>query len=576
MRIRCASLVILALSLSALVGCSSGKGGPQSPPTNPEPPPPQPKPKPKVEPEPEVEPVPGEAVKLKLPKDNGAWPWSVGKADPPPESRPVLFTALPMYTVTGFAARPEAHRAALSIRAEPKKGQPGAHTRLVLCDTATGQSLRTEWHVPGLYTILDLSPDGRSVLVTHPQSGKERTVLRMWAVGADGQLKRWSCTPHTPTREGLRQDSVAKGDPGSIEVRWAAFVGERVVSVSRAGQLRVFDPEGLKPLATIDASPARPAVTPDGTKVAFLVGSSVALLDPQALKVTGVRWVGQPPPQPVLAFSPDGTRLAIGGNGEFILLNLTSGQLQSKALPKLDVNDNGTYDKPFGWAGAAHLFADRSLFDPQLPAPVWDYTGVEFIQFRGWQAWAVVREAGKSNAAVRAFTLPGPDTLSALSAAKSKPGVFGLQPGGGVKIDVGGLPEDRRAEVQKMLDQRLRDIGFTPDANAAVALVASVDSPGTKPTVVYSGIGSYQYTKKSARLRLVLGGKELWNDAWAVEPPLSVDIQKGANLADYLSRLEMGGPDYTVFGIAPIPSHFPGPNAPAAPLGSTDLAANKP
>jgi hypothetical protein len=234
------------------------------------------------------------------------------------------------------------------------------------------------------------------------------------------------------------------------------------------------------------------------------------------------------------------------------------------------------YDKPFGWAGAAHLFADRSLFDPQLPAPVWDYTSVEFVQFRGWQAWAVVRAFGTQTVAIRAFTLPGPETTAALSVAKAKPGAFGLQPGGGVKIDVSALPEDRRAEVQKMLDQRLRDIGFTPDPNAPVTLMASVDSPGTRPTVVYSGIGSHQYTKKSARLRLVLNGMELWNDAWAVEPPLSVDIQKGANLSEYLSRLEMGGPDYTVFGIAPIPSHLPGPNAPTALLGSTDLSANKP
>src|SRR5207244_8181618 len=66
----------------------------------------------------------------------------------------------------------------------------------------------------------------------------------------------------------------------SIEVRWAAFVGnDRIASASRAGQLRVYEADGLKPLATIDASMGRPAISPDGTKVAFLAGNSVALLD---------------------------------------------------------------------------------------------------------------------------------------------------------------------------------------------------------------------------------------------------------------------------------------------------------
>ena len=114
-----------------------------------------------------------------------------------------------------------------------------------------------------------------------------------------------------------------------------------------------------------------------------------------------------------------------------------------------------------------------------------------------------------------------------------------------------------------MLEERLHEVGFVPDPKAAVTLFASVDTPGTKPTVVYSGLGSYQYTKKMARLRLVHKDKELWNEAWAVEPPFAIELARGTVLADYLGKLAIGQPDYKAFRslrcrrISPAQTHLP-------------------
>jgi hypothetical protein len=455
--------------------------------------------------------------------------------------------------------------------ANPKKGIDPRRlpemTRVTLFDTTTGSPL-TEWGVPGLHAVLDLSGDGRSILATTPPTSRDRSVMRLWVIGPDGQLKRWSATAHTPPREGLRTDATTSG---STDIRWAAFFGERVVSISRGGQLRVFNNEGLKPVATIDASPCRPGVSPDGKKVAFLVGPSVALLDPQTRKITGTRWVGQPPPHPVLRFSPDGSKLAIGGNGRLIILNMTSGEFQNIFMPQLDVNDNGQFDKPFGWVGANHLLADSLLFDPQLPAPVWSYSPAEQLQFHGWRVWACVRSPGSPSATLKAYDLPGPGVEAVITNAKAQSGAFTLHPGAAVKIDVAGIPEERRSNVEQILNKRLRALGFNPDATAAMTLFASVDSPGTKPTVVYSGLGSHAYTKKPARLRMVSNDKELWNDAWSVEPPYSVQLPRGTKLDDFLEKLAIGNPDYRAFSLAPLPTHLPGPSAPAGPLGHTPL-----
>jgi len=577
-----AGLSLLGLSLAVLVGCSRGRGEPAAvQPTHPAPvetkvEPPAPKP----EPEPEPEPAPGELVQLKLPKDGGAWPWAIGAAPQATDSRPVSFKGSGPYAANGFAVRPEVSRAVVTMKVDPflnvKKGVDPRKapdlTRVTLYDTAAGNAL-TEWVVPGSHAVLDLSPDGRSILATHPQPGRDRGSLRLWVIGGDGQLKRWSTAAHTVPREGLRSDaSIA----GSTEIRWAEFLGERVVSISRAGQLRVFSTEGLKPLATIDASPCRPAVSPDGTKVAFLIGPLVALLDPQTRKITGTRWIGQAPPHPVLRFNPDGSKLAIGGNGRALILNLTSGEFQSLVLPQLDVNDNGQFDKPFGWAGSNHLLGDSLLFDPQVTAPVWSYSPAELVQFRGRRVWACVRALGGPSVTLGSYDLPGPGVEAAIAAAKSKSGAFGLHPGAAVKIDVTGVPEERRAEVEQALDKRLRALGFTPDAKAATTLFASVDSPGTKPTVSYGTLGSHAYTKKPARIRVVVNHKELWNEAWAVEPPYSIELPRGIKLDDYLERLSTGNPDYRAFTLAPLPTHLPGTNALSGPLGHTPLAAIPP
>jgi hypothetical protein len=574
---RITGLSLLGLSLAVLVGCSRGRGEPgQSQPSAPAPvekkqEPPAPKP----EPEPEPEPAPGELVHLKLPRDGGAWPWAIGVASEPPESRPITFKGAGPYAANGFAVRSGVNRAVVTMKvdpfANPQKGVDPRRapeiTRVTLYDTASGSPV-SEWGVPGLHAVLDLSADGRSILASAPPSSRNRGVLRLWVIGPEGQLKPWSATAHTAPSEGLRTDSTTTGN---TDIRWAAFFGERVVSISRGGQLRVFNNEGLKPVATIDATPCRPAISPDGTKVAFLVGPSVALLDPQTRKITGTRWVGQPPPHPVLRFSPDGSKLAIGGNGRVVILNMTTGEFQNIFMPQLDVNDNGQYDKPFGWAGANHLLADSLLFDPQLPAPVWSYSPAEQLQFHGWRVWACIRSPGSPSVTLRAYELPGPGVEAVVTSAKAKTGAFALHPGAAVKIDVVGIPEERRTEVEQALDKRLRALGFTPDPKAALTLVASVDSPGTKPTVVYGALGSHAYTKKPARLRVVLNDKELWNDAWAVEPPYSVQLPKATKLDDYLDRLSIGHPDYRAFSLAPLPTHLTGPSAPAGPLGHTPL-----
>lgn len=566
-----AAFALIAL-LAALSGCSRDSAAPKAVPAvtpnksaeKAPPPPPS-----------EPEPAPGEPLPLLLPKDGGTWPWAVGRAEEPVEAKSISFSGLAQFAVMGFAVRPEVGRAVVTLKWE-KKGQP-ANTRLALCDTTTGKTI-SEWQLPGLQTVLDLSPDGRAILTTSNQPGRDRTVLRLWVVGSDGQLVKTAWTAHTTSRpDGIRQEPGERPDTvAALEIRWAAFVGnDRIVSSSRIGQLRIFDTDGGKPLFFLNGSPGRPAVTPDGARVAVFAGNSVALVDPYVGTVVGSRWVGPLPPHPALAFSPDGSTLAIGGNGKAKLLNLAGGDVRDVVAPKLHVADTGMYDKPFGWAGNRFLFADGRLHDPRFPGPLWEYRGAEAVRFHGREIWLCSRSPGSSTCTISNDELPHLKELVSIAAAADVAGATALHAGDGVRVDVSATPEDHRADVQKALEARVLALGYRLDPTAPAVLLASVDAAGTKTLTAYSGFDPHAYVRKPAVLRLVVNGVEVWSESWAIEPPFTIRVPAGQALGEHLKQFSIGEPNYGLFAQAPLPLHAPGPQAPTTLLGATELKGER-
>jgi hypothetical protein len=477
--------------------------------------------------------------------------------------------------MTGLAVRPDVNRAVVSHKWE-KKGQPAA-TRLAYCDLSTGKIL-SEWQVPEGQVVLDLSPDGRAILTTGNLSGRDRCVLRMWIIRSDGQLQKLAWMAHTPIRsEGCLQEPGDRFDTtAATEIRWAAFAGsDRIVSSSRMGQLRIFETENAKPVAYLEGTAGRPAVTPDGSKVALFTGNAVTLLDPVSGTVIGTKWVGPLPAHPVLAFSPDGGKLAVGGNGKLLVVSMTSGEVQRFQMPKLRVTDTGAYDKPFGWASTDLLFADGRLFDVRSSAPVWQFTGIELAQVRGSRVWICSRPSGANTSVLAGYDLPHPRASMRLGTELNRPDAFVLKKGDGVRLDVAGIPENRRAEVVASLEQRLRSLGYRADPAAAAVLFASVDANGSKAAVAYSGLDVYPYQKRPAELRLVLNDRELWADSWAVEAPLALKLPLKGTLADHLKQFPIGEPDFQIFARAQLPSEFPGVKPAASTVGTTELKGER-
>src|SRR5262249_2506812 len=142
----------------------------------------------------------------------------------------------------------------------------------------------------------------------------------------------------------------------------------------------------------------------------FLTRSGAALLDPLDAKVVGVRPVGEPPAEPVLAVSPDGKTLACAGNGRVNVLDLTAGRGRPAAVPEPQVAGHGPAGGG-GWARARPLLAGRSLYAPAGSEPVWDYGHIDKILPRGRETWVVLRP-GRDSATLRSYVLPHPAAAS--------------------------------------------------------------------------------------------------------------------------------------------------------------------
>ena len=522
------------------------------------------------DPPPEEPPEPDEIV---LPKDGGSWPWNLASAPEPRPYKPVVIDDITSGRLTGMAVRPGLDRAVVSVNIPWKKPGEPEQTRVVLCDTGAGRVL-AEWKLSGPWVPLDISPDGRNILARGNGYHAKASTLAVWTLTGDNGLKPRSCQPHAPTASGLGGALVAGNfnrDDHSCDIAWGAWVGDRILTASKSGQFLVLDPETLKHVGRINAAPGRPAVTPDGTRVAFRVANGVVLIDPATCKVIGTKRTGPSPEPAALAFSPNGKTLAIASHEKVTFLDLDRGDVWDVDYPKRDQ----TYreiPEGFGWASNRHLLANESLYDLGYPIPVWTYRNVDDARCIGRQTWVVVRPIADRSATLRPFELPHPGVDAKVAAETTKPGIFLLKPGDGIAVDVSAIPGPRQAEVLSNLSRRVQEVGYRYDPQSSARLVASIDPP--RPTTVsYIGHKPIAYTETPARLRLVKDGKVLWEQARAVEPPFSVHLQNKHALSAYIHDNGYGAPRYELFASAPIPKMFRGPKSPILAFGTSELSA---
>lgn len=502
---------------------------------------------------------PGELV---LPADGGVWPWPLGQW-PEVQARPVLLTKALVereYTVRSAAVNPRAGKAVVLLwENDFKKKTHGTH--VLWCDLPSGQ-MTHRWKISDkYYAAFDLHRDGQRFLLR--DSHTEKHILEMWTIAAGDKLPQYTWKP------------CAASNRGENGVRWAGFVGaNHVVTVCDDGILAVWRLDTMQRVGVFANVSGFPTVTPDGERLAFATGENVAVLDPAAAKVIGVRYVGALAKDPVLAFDPRGKTLACAGNGQVTLLDLGGGQVWNAMIAELKL-DSDHFLSDFGWAGDQHFYHNGHLFDLHTPIPVWRYLHPKWIAPRGPHVWAVAHGLGDKETALRTFTLPHPTVATKVAEALRQPGLFALRPGDPVAIDVSGLPADRQAEIKATLERRAAKLGYVSAPSSAVVFQASVDKTGTESSITYQFGGSSvkcPYMQYHARLKILKNGKLLWHQSSCHTPPFLITVM-GKNDIQQMVKDQYGGPDYKVFTDPPLPGVIRGEGSKNV-LGSSELTAS--
>jgi WD40 repeat protein len=163
----------------------------------------------------------------------------------------------------------------------------------------------------GFVSTVAWSPDG-SRLASQAAHDATRTFrgqgdhLRIWAVGADGRLTEIAAL--------LTEDRYSR------LLGWTPD-GQSLVLVDAEG-LAIWNPDDAAPTHVLDAAVELSEIwfDPSGSRAAIRVdGSSVRIID-----TTTWRWVGEPFPGFVVAWSPDGTLLATA-EGPLQVFDATTG-----------------------------------------------------------------------------------------------------------------------------------------------------------------------------------------------------------------------------------------------------------
>jgi hypothetical protein len=150
--------------------------------------------------------------------------------------------------------------------------------------------------------------------------------------------------------------------------------------------------------------------------------------------------------------------------------------------------------------------------------------------------------------------------------------VIAIRIGDPVRIDVAGIPQERRHEVREALKRRLADDGYRPSSNAKVTLRASLEA-AKRTTVRYTKMWSgdekfeYSYEIQRARMELVKNNKTLWSTT-AYDAPPSVIAEHKLPETEFVSS--WGGPDYSLFTERELPAYVRGDRS-GSVLGTTYL-----
>jgi hypothetical protein len=408
-------------------------------------------------------------------------------------------------------------------------------TRVMLCDVTQGTIL-VQQTVEGAFLPLDLDAEGIRVLFRQDSYGTgKKDTAGIWTLAGGGPptIRQW-----VPYADESRDER---------DILWAAFAGAgRVATLSSGGRLVLWNTATLRPICTIPASPAMPAVSPNGNYLAFLRETQAGLLDVTTGEVVSFLPLGSDLRFAALAFRPDGQALLCAAKDKVLILDVTSGRVQTTTVP--GITGQGLHPVPsVGWADDRLLFVNGYLVDPEVPVPIWHYM-CAWSRPGGGHVWFLASK-GFEEAALVPLRLPHPAAVRKIMAARADSGDFLLKPGDAVQIDVRQVPKEHQRDAQRALESALQQTNYRPAATAplVVEVVPGRERFEDHTYTISSmfGAGAARERRETHRIRvqtvnvrLLKEGKEIWNKPhFEITPgaPFFISMATGETAAEKLA-----------------------------------------
>ena len=442
-------------------------------------------------------------------------------------------------------------------------------TYALTIDLAHGK-VQSKWSVPDFTQPISINSDGTKVLFWRTDgvnSGREILYVgQRKSTHEDFELSQWQ--PFE--KEGAKPGNYDK----SIRVKWASFVGQRVVAVNEEGRLLVFDKLKGKVLKQMSGVEGFPTLTPDQKKVVFVLKQNVLLFNPSELAITHALTLDEIPEHPILSVDPLAKKLLIAGTGKAIVVRLDDLSCNRVQIDKLETKGQ-RITPDLAWFGNSLFFYNDQLFDFDSPMPVWRLGATDELQLVGDSLWGITNN-GRIDATdykLQRFELDATRILSEIRQAYQTSDVIPFRSGDSVRIDVSELPLEHRENARTALQQSLKQAGYIVAPTAKVKAVAKLGELVDSDITYQYGRDSktFDYRRQSAELSIEKDGKRLWGQAKTHSPPGCILKDR---LEDKAVVAKWGKPDFSVYA-GKIPTFMLHPGS-TGYLGRTYLGRAKP
>lgn len=440
----------------------------------------------------------------------------------------------------GFAMNHSGDRAVVG---HTTKG--GNSTKLISCDLAKG-SVSRRLEVPGLWGPVAVSDDGVHAVLRRWDNAKgKKDTLQIWNIAEKVPSLQLEFSPH-PTLSEMNRDIRA--------IAW--LPNDRLLTVCNTAMV-VWDLKTGKGIYWLHMQlEAYPSLSPDRKRLAFTTKTSVGILDVDEGKVLVSQPVPETLPSVLLAFNPDGTRIACRTPEHIYIWKVSDGSLY-RDIPKADLPGN-----VFRWTSPKDLLVGTHLVDVELPLHYWEYKGTFGVQSNNGATWFLTPgEKDKGGGAMVPAEIPRVDALQALKKATSDPDVLVLKSGTRVKLDVSGVKDvEERVRTTEALTKALEKNGFKVDPKGTITLAASTDFYPEPIELKYRQVEKkgdkdgpiklYKFQVHFARLRFVYNQKSIWESS-SHNLPGDIELEVGESAEARLKKHEK--PKYEFFQTAELP-----------------------